>query len=120
MAPKRSDKELRAGGSPSPPVSACEKIRFQFADGRAGCRGETGKATVAAAAGWRTPTQASMFPRLCGSGSAPQLPPGPRRCGGPEAGREEGSDGELSWEPNGPARTSRQSRGTQRADFWEM
>lgn len=63
---------------------------------------------------WRTPAQASMFPRLCGSGSGStpaRLPPRPRPCAGREAGREEGSGRERGWGPNGRARPGRRSRG---------
>lgn len=63
--------------------------------------------------------QASMLPRLraSGSGSAPARAP---QCGGPEAGRGEGSFRKRSGEANGRARTSRRSRGARRADLWEM
>lgn len=116
---------LRWGRRHSPPVSAGGQIRFQLHGHTSGGTGDRKKPPSPPQPGWRTPTQASMFPRLCGSGSssssAPaRLPPRQRPCGGREAGREEGSGRERGWGPNCRARAGRRSRGARRADFWEM
>lgn len=73
--------------------------------------------------GWRTPAQASMFPRLCGSGSDSDSGSAPARTASvrrPRGGESRGKLRRTPGVPKAPARSSRRSRGVRRADFWEM
>lgn len=83
----------------SPPVSAGGEIRFQLTDGRTGGRGDrTSRGRRRSRVGahrLRPPCfHVSEAPAPAPAPTPARLPPGQDQCGGPGAGREEGSYGE--------------------------